>query len=218
MANRVFEDRLGLWIVNPANFPARAAGIRALGVKDVFLPRSAQPSDFAAVRAALLYARLWAAVDGLSAADYANRTLLDIQRLRPGAVELNIELNSDPPLAAYIREVITLIRSKRRFLRLRINIAPFKAVFLPADLLTSDPNLYACEQTYAGGMRRFSEADCYDDLLSWDVPPEKATLCYGAAQPNSTTGPSRVVALPDLSRRNQGVIFQDDLCAEVGLL
>jgi len=215
MANRVFEDRLGLWIVNPANLPSRLPGIRAYGIKDVFLPRTADPSDLDSVRAAGLYAHMWAAVDGLSASDYANRTLLDIQRLAPGAVELNVELGADLPLAAYIREVVELIRSKLKSKRLRINVAAWKAFALPGDLLRNDANLYACEQTYAGDMARYSEGDVLANLLDW-IPAAKATLCYGAAGPVPGSS-GRVCTLPDLTRRNRGVIFQDDLGAEVGL-
>jgi len=213
----VFEDRLGLYVINPANLASRLPGIRAFGIKDVFLPRSAAPSDLALVRAAGLYAHMWVAVDGLSARDYANRTLFDIQRLGPGAVELNIELSADPPLKDYIAEAVSLIRSRRLRLRMRINVAPWKGFALPVGALTSDSNLYACEQTYAGDMSRYSEADAYANMIGWGVPPTKATVCYGAAGPVPGSS-GRVCTLPDLSRWNRGVIFQDDLMAEVGLL
>ncbi len=221
MANRVFEDRLGLWIVNPANLPDRVPKIKAFGggiIRDLFLPRSAEPADMQRVRDAGLYAHLWAAVDGLSPTDYANRTLLDIQRLKPGAVELNIELGSDPPLAAYIGEVITLIRSKRPSYRLRINVAPWKAFALPIDLLVRDPNLYACEQNYEGNMDNLlSAADVQWNMNAWGVPPTQSAVCYAAAC--RVLGSSeRVRTLPDLSRLKRGVIFHDDLMAEAGLL
>ena len=219
MANRVFEDRLGIIIVNADRGVSRLPGIAAFSVKDVFLPRSADPSHFAAVRAAGLYAHLWAAVDGLSTTDYANRTLLDIQRLNPGAVELNIELPSDPPLAQYVTDAVTLIRSKRKALRLRVNVAPWKG-FSFAALQTrwaKDVVLYACEQNYEGNMDNLlSAADVLGDLTAWGVPPERATVCYAGAC--SVLGSSRIRTLPDLSRLKRGVIFQDDLMAEVGLL
>jgi len=217
MANRVFEDRLGLYIVNPTNLPSRLPGIRVLGVKDVFLPRTAQPSDLATVRAAGLYAHMWAAVDGLSATDYANRTLLDIQRLRPGAVELNIELGADEPLPGYISEVVRLIRSRHSKMRLRLNVAPWKGFALPAVLLVTDSNLYAAMQNYEGNMDNLlSAADVYANLL-WGAPSSKATVCYAAAC-RVFGSAERVRTLPDLSRLKRGVIFQDDLLAEVGLL
>ena len=218
MANRVFEDRLGLIVVNPVTPASRLPGIRAFGIKDVFLPRTASVADLAAVRAASLYAHLWAAVDGMDARNYAARTLLDVQRLGPGAVELNIELGSDMPLPDFIREVVTLIRGKRKSLRLRLNIAPWKGFALPADLLASDPHLYAAMQNYEGNMDNLlSAADVYANLLDFGVPPSKATVCYAAAC-RVLGSPERVRSLPDLSRRQRGVIFQDDLMAEVGLL
>lgn len=226
MANRVFEDRLGLWIISPANLPARLPGIAAFGIKDVFLPRDENKTSqthMAEVREAGLYAHLWAAVDGLSARDYANRTLLDIQRLTPGAVELNIELGSDPPLRAFIREAVTLIRSKRKSLRLRINVAPWKGFALPADLLSDgslrqDPNLYACEQHYEGNMDNLLSAeDVAADMRAYGVPDHKATVMY-AAHCRVLGSPERVRTLPDLSRLHRGVIYQDDLMADAGLL
>ncbi len=221
MANRVFEDRLGLWIVSSANLPDRLPKIKAFQggiIRDLFLPRSAELTAMQRVRDAGLYAHLWAAVDGLSATDYANRTLLDIQRLGPGAVDLNIELGSDPPLAAYIRGVAELIRPRRPSYRLRINVAPWKAFALPSDLLASDPYLYACMQNYEGNMDNLlSAADVLTNLDDWGVPLSKATVCYTAAC-RVLGSTERVRTLPDLLRLRRGVIFSDDLMAEVGLL
>ncbi len=221
MANRVFEDRLGLWIVNPANLPDRLPKIKAFGggiIRDLFLPRSAEPADMERVRGVGLYAHLWVARDGLSATDYANRTLLDIQRLKPGAVELNIELGSDSPLAAYVIQTVLAIRSRRKSLRMRINVAPWKGFALSRTLLRDDPNLYACEQNYEGNMDNLlSAADVLADMAAGGVPADKSTLCYAAAC-RVLGSAERLRTLPDLSRRNRGVIFHDDLMAEAGLL
>lgn len=237
MANRVFEDRLGCWIVPDGAGQvtpklARLPGLAALGVKDVFLPRQAQPGDFASVRSAGLGAHLWAATDGLSAADYASRFLLDFQRFgSKGAGELNIELSSDPPLKAYMSTAVELIRTVKPHLPLRLNIAPFKAFALPIDLLQSDARLYVCEQAFYGDMSRVAESDALYDLLAWGVPLAKATVCYGAAAlvPNASRVevPWRVVGLGTrwtwsngaiVGQLRRGVIFQDDLLADVGLL
>jgi hypothetical protein len=220
MANKVFEDRLGVYVINPANLHARLPGIRAFGIRDVFLPRTALGEAFGWVRAAGLYAHLWTPTDDLSARDYANRTLLDVQRLGPGAVELNIELPSDPPLAAYVAETYRLIRSKRKALRLRVNLAPWKG-FALAELQTAwgkDGNLYAAEQNYEGNMANLlSPADVLSNLLDWAVPRERATVCYGA-HCRVLGSPERLRTLPDLARTKRGVIFSDDLMADAGLL
>jgi hypothetical protein len=221
MADRVFEDRLGLWVINPANLPDRLPRIRAFGggiIRDLFLPRSSTLADFARVRQAELSAHLYVSPDGLTVEDYAARTLADLARLKPGAIELNIELPSDPPLAPYIRAAVAGIRAQRRHLRLRVNVAPWKGFALPGDLLVSDPALYACEQNYGGNMQElYSAADVLDDLRLGGVPAEKRTVCYAAAC-QVLDSPARVRTLPDLSRTRRGVIFQDDLMVEAGLL
>lgn len=217
MANRVFEDRLGVIVINSANVPGRVPGFRALGIKDLFFPRTADPAHLAAVRAAGLYAHLWTAVDGLSATDYANRTLLDIQRLAPGACELNIELPSDPPLKQFITDTVRLIRTVRPLYRLRVNLAPWKAFALAGFNWVTDPNLYVCEQNYEGNMDNLlSAADVLQDLLSYGVPPAKATVCYAAHC--QVLGSPRLRTLPNLSRVRRGTIFSDDLLADAGLL
>ncbi len=228
MANRVFEDRVGLIVAEsdtPQHFSDKLADrtpkIQAFGgeiIRDLFLPRSARPADMQRVRDAGLYAHLWVAVDGLSASEYAERTLLDVQRLRPGAVELNIELGSDLPLGQYIGTTVSLLRSLRKSLRLRVNVAAWKAFALPSTWLWIDPNLYSCEQSYEGNMDNLlSAADVLADMTAQGVPLSKATVCYAAAC-RVLGSAERVRTLPDLSRLKRGVIFQDDLLAEVGLL
>jgi hypothetical protein len=147
----------------------------------------------------------------------AAETLADVARLRPGAVELNVELGSDAGLPAFIVELVHLIRAQHAKLRLRLNVGLWKAFSLPAIALEHDPNLYACMQTYAGAMEPYSSADAYHELLGYGVPESKATICYGAAGPVPPAG-DRVCTLPNLARRRRGVIFHDDLMADVGLL
>jgi hypothetical protein len=220
VADRVFEDRVGLWIVDPDRGVSRLPALKRYAggiVRDVFMPRQATPAHLAAVRNARLYSHLWVAVDGRDAPTMAAETLADVARLRPGAVELNVELGSDAGLKVFILELVHLIRAQHAKLRLRLNVGLWKAFSLPALELEHDPNLYACMQTYRGAMERASEADVYFELLGYGVPAAKATLCYGAAGPVPPQG-NRVCTLPDLSRRNRGVIFHDDLMVDVGLL
>jgi hypothetical protein len=220
VADRVFEDRVGLWIVDPDRGVARLPAIKAYAggiVRDVFMPREADKTHMAAVRGARLYSHLWVAVDGRDAPTMAADTLADVARLQPGAVELNVELGADAGLKPYMIELVHLIRAKRPKLRLRLNCGLWKASNLPTLELEHDPNLYACMQTYRGAMERVSEGDVYFELLGYGVPASKATLCYGAAGPVPPSA-VRVCTVPDLSRRNRGVIFHDDLLADVGLL
>jgi len=220
VANRVFEDRVGLLVVDADRGVARLPAIKSYAVgliRDVFLPRSATPAHFAAVRAAGLYAHLWVATHDRSAAELVADTLADLARLKPGALELDLELNSDPPLEAFVGEVYARIRARRKNLRIRLNLAPWKAFAVPFKSIAYDPALYACEQTYAGDMAPFSQADALANLLEYGVPRAKATVCYGAAGPVPGS-PDRVCTLPDLFRWHRGVIFSDDLMADVGLL
>lgn len=221
MPDRVFEDRVGLWVVDADRGVARRNAIRAFAgglVRDVFLPRTATSVHFAELRRVGLYAHLWTAADGRSAMTYAADTLADIHRLGPGACELNIELPSDPPLAAYVEEVVRRIRAVRPRFRLRLNFAGWKGFAVPAELLAHDPNLYACEQAYLGNMDELlSPADVLADLVEHGAPPAKATVCY-AAQCTVLGSSSRLRTLPDLRRLHRGVIYQDDLMVDAGLL
>ena len=221
MADRVFEDRLGLWIGSPGSLVDRLPRIRSFAggiIRDLFLPRTAAPSIFAAVRGAGLSAHLYVSTDGLDARAYAERTLADIVRLKPGACDLNIELSADPPLAAYVETAVRAIRVERKAYRLRVNLAPWKGFAVPAALLAGDPALYACEQNYLGNMEELlSPADVLSDLVAHGCPASKATVCYAAAC-KVLGSPTRLRTLPDLSRTRRGVIFTEDLMAEAGLL
>ena len=221
MADRVFEDRLGLWIGSPASLPGRLQAIRSFHggiIRDLFLPRTAPASLFGDVRKVGLFAHLYVTPDGLAASAYADRTLADIAQLKPGACDLNIELSADPPLAAYVETAVRRIRATRQTYRLRVNLAPWKGFAVPAALLAADPALYACEQNYLGNMAELlSPADVLADLVAHGCPASKATVCYAAAC-RVLGSPDRLRTLPDLSRTKRGVIFTEDLMAEAGLL
>ncbi len=226
------DDRLGIWIAPTANLadkladrlPKLRTAVPAL--TDVFLPRAATSEDRQAVLAAgFLGAHMWWAVDGLDPLAYAKRTLADIERAKPGAGDLNIELGTDSALEPYMRVVIATIRAKRPSYRLRLNVAFRKGAFVPADLVQSDANLYVAEQNYVDppglSMAPTSAADALLDLLEHGFPMEKAAVCYGAAgSVGGKTGAERVNTLPNgggwLPRR--GVVFHDDLMADAGLI
>lgn len=221
MADRVFDDRLGLWIINPANLPVRLPRIRSFQggvIRDLFLPRDATPADMQRVRDAGFSAHLWTARDGLAAGEYTDRALADIARLRAGACELNIEGVPDEQLGNYLRFVVALIRAQRSSYRLRLNLAPWKGFAVAASRLASDPALYVCAQNYGGNMDElYSPADVLRDLLDQGIPPGKATVCYAAAC-RVLGSAQRQRTLPDLTRTRRGVIFSDDLMFDAGLL
>lgn len=220
------DNRLGCWIVNLAALPDRVARLRALGFTDLFLrgPDGSQALKAVVTGAGFTGCHGWWAVDGLSAVDYTSRALADIARWNPGAGELNIELSNDAALDPYIRTVVAGFRAKRPAYRLRINVAARKGGFLPVDLLQSDPQLFACEQTFADSpsanmASRLSEADALDRMMAWGVPREKASVCYaGAVAVGGMTGLERVAGFPNGWLPTRGVVFHDDLLAEVGLI
>lgn len=221
MADRVFEDRVGLWVVDPARGVGRLQAIRSFAgglIRDVFLPRTATRDHFGAIRKAGLNAHMYAAVDGLSAEAYVARLLADISTLQPGAADLDIELGQDQPLPAFVEAVVHGIRAHRPSFRLRVNLAPWKGFAVPAELLATDPNLYVCAQNYLGNMDELlSPVDVLADLLDHGAPARSAAVCYAAAC--VVLGSSgRLRTLPDLSRAHRGTIYQDDLMVDAGLL
>jgi hypothetical protein len=188
-------------------------------ITDIDLPREAQPSDMTKVRQAGFFAHLWTTPHGLTGVAYASQVLGDYDRLRPGAVELNVEV-PDNQLEDYMRGVHAAIRAVRPYLRLRFNIAPFKAAFLPVDLLQQDPNLYVIEQAYFGNMDgRAAENEILRDMDEAGVPQEKSSVMYGA-HVSSALGKPRVPALPALTIRalKRGSVYQDDLMVDAGYL
>lgn len=219
MADRVFENRLGVWNITPGNLDGRLPALAALGFRDVFLPRTADRGNIATVRAAGLSAHVWSAVDGLSAHDYAFRVLLDADRLGPRGFDLNVELSSDAALPEYLQTVLGLIRSHRPNLRVRFNLAAWKGFALSRMPWDRDANIYACEQAYSGASmdNLLSAGDVLWDMTAWGVPMERATVCYAAAC-RVLGSAERLRTLPDLTRLSRGVVFSDDLMHDAGLL
>ena len=217
----VFGDRrLGVWNISPANLPDRLPKFRAYGITDVFLPRTATTVDVKRVRDAGYFVGLWEAVNGRTAGAMAIAVVADLRRLGVGPADLNVELPTDAALEPYMRALVSSIRAPMPSRRLRLNVAWRKGGFLPVDLLASDPNLYACEQGYFGDMELASPADALEDLLDAGVPMGKAAVCYGAAglsAGRSSSTETRVGLLPVWAPR-RGVVFQDDLMAEAGML
>lgn len=224
------DDRLGLWIVNPANLTDRLpkiAGALAGTITDLFLPPTATAADRTKVlafgngrfRGCLMYA---VARESITPENFAVEVLSDTARIGAGAADLNVELDGDPArISDYCRRTVARIRQSRPSFRLRLNLAWRKGVAVPVDLVAADPNLYVVEQDYAmtfGDMTPTSSADALDDLIAAGVPRAKAAVCYGAAGPVFPPPAPRVVTLGVGWRLRRGVIFQDDLMAEVGLL
>lgn len=216
--SRVF-DRLGLWIVAPAELSAeRLAGIGAYGIRDLFLPAAPDAAVAAArtrARAAGCYLHGWLAVDGRGAEEYAEAALAWLGT-EAGGLELNIELGSDDRLAGYVEYVVRTLRAHYPARPLRLNVAPWKGRYLPAAALARW-NVHVAAQTYAGDMSPYAPLDVYRDLLEGGIPASRAQLCYGAAGPVCTGG-RRGATLPLARLPRDGVVFHERLLADLGVI
>lgn len=214
----VFGDgRKGCWFIPSTSFSDklrhRAPQVAAIGVTDAFLPREATLADKAVVRDAGLYVALWEGPPhGLSAKEYAARALADLKRLGISALELNIEGVPDAELESFVRSTVSAIRKTRRALRMRINVVPFKGVYLPDDLFVSDAQLYVIVQNYLGNMdTRVAEDEIVRELVDNGIPWAKCSVMYGAH-----VGSPRVPSLP--ATRYRGSLYSDDLLADAGYI
>ena len=215
----VFGDgRIGVWIINNENLTDKLKHVlpRLRGVAeitDVFLPREATLAHKQQVSAAGLYSALYETPPhGMSATDYSARAIKDVDRLKAGALELNIEGLADEALDPYIRTVVRNIRKVKPYLRLRINVVPWKGQFLPADLFVADSQLYLIAQCFLGNMdARVAENELVRDLTDYGIDEEKVSVMYCAM-----VGVPRVRALPQI--RYRGSIFSDDLLLDAGLI
>jgi hypothetical protein len=240
MASHAFQPpSVGLWVVNPANLSDRLPRIAALWgglVSDVFVSGAASRSQADAIRATVrpngtkLRAQLWAAANNLPVASYADQVVADSKRLDVGVADLNIEV-PDAKLADYIRDAVSLIRAERPTFKLRVDVAPYKGFGLTGLAFAGDGNLYACEQAYYGDMSPVTADEALADLLDHGVPRARAAIAYGAAGPIGWVAPgvpwstTRHFTIGTLYFNGQlvrgirhGLIFQDDLLAEVGQL
>jgi hypothetical protein len=215
----VFGDgRLGCWIIPSSNLVDklrhRVPLIKtAFGVTDFFLPREAGNLEKQVVRNSECFVALWEPPPhGKSAAEYAAQALGDTHRLSVGALELNIEGVPDDKLSAFVTEAVRAIRTVKPQLRLRVNLVPFKARFLPALLFQSDPQLYLIVQNYFGNMdARAAEDELVRDCTDFGIPAGKVSIMYGAH-----IGQPRVRALPSI--RFRGSLYQDDLLSDAGYI
>lgn len=216
------DNRLGVWFIHAEGWftdklRQRLPRVKALGVTDIFLPRQATLADKQLVRDAGLFAALYETPPkGMDAKAYAAQAVVDVNRLKTGALELNIEGVADDDLAPFIRDTVTAIRAKKPNLRLRINVVPFKGLYLPSDLFGSDPQLYLIVQNFLGNMdARCPEDEIVRDVVERGVPPAKVSVMYGAHIAWKAGG-VRLPSLPEI--RWRGSIFSDDLLADGGYL
>ena len=216
------DNRLGCWFIHHSvgftgKLRHRLPGVRALGVTDVFLPRQATLSDKALVQQAGLFSALYETPPaGKSAVEYATQALADVDNLKMGALELNIEGVPDDDLGSYILTTVQRIRAKKPNLRLRINVVPYKGAYLPADLFASDPQLFLVVQNFTGNMDgRVAENELERNVVDRGVPTSKVSIMYGAfISPGD--GKPRVPTLPEI--RYRGSIFSDDLLTDAGYI
>lgn len=210
----VFGDgRLGCWFMGNADLRDRLQRVRSLGVTDAFLPTSATLADKRSVRDAGLFPALrQTPPGGMLPAGYALAGVAACTRLDLTVLEQNVEGVPDPELETFLRRDVAEIRRRRRLLRLRINVVPWKGAYLPTDLFASDAQLYVIVQNYLGNMdARVAEDEIVRDLVDHGIPPAKVSVMYGAH-----VGRPRVASLPDI--RFRGSIYQDDLLADAGLI
>lgn len=227
------NGRVGLWVNSTANLGRLPKIATVFGgmFTDVFVPRASIKKDLEAIRATkrpdgtFLRAHLHAVPGPLASDEFAALVHEDISRTLPGVVELNIEENptvgrTGADYTRYIAEVLEALHQTDPFMRFRVNIAPYKAKFLPTELIGSVPQFYVAEQTYYGDMSRVSEAEAFADLIDYGVPRERASVCYGAQDEHR----DRLV-LPSLFYKGQqvrkldsGIVFSDDLLGELNLI
>ena len=214
--------RLGCWFIENSGFTDklrhRLPLVKALGVTDAFLPPSATLADKVLVRDAGMFAALYELPPAaLSAKDYAAKAVADVNRLKLGALELNIEGVPDNSLPTYVTSVVREIRAVKPNLRLRINVVPFKAGYLPVDLFVNDPQLFVIAQSYLGNMdARVSEDEVLRDLTDWGIPKDKCSVMYAAHCGIGYGRATRVPCLPVI--RWRGSIYSDDLLTDGGYL
>lgn len=215
----VFGDgRLHCWIINPAYLAHRAPLLRdRFGVTDFDLPEHAGPEHKDIVRGLGCFVATWTTPAKRGPIRYAAESLAAMDRMGSSVLEANIE-GEDAWLTTYIPAFHSEIRKKRRAMRLRINVVPFKGKFLPASLWVDDPNLFIIVQgNYLGNMApSISPADAVYDLLEHGIPLDKIAVQYGA-HVAPALGDDREPALPGWIRRRAS-IYQDDLMADAGYL
>lgn len=226
------NERFGVWYMGNGDLNDRAGKLARFcggAITDLFLPEPATKAHKAIVRSHGLFVATWTTPHNRGPFRYAQESLAAMDRQGSNVLELNIEVrdvttSEGRGIEDFTRDTVGEIRKTRPNLRVRINIAPFKARFLPIDLFVSDPNLFVIEQAYFGNMDgRASEADVLLDMLEAGIPLEKCSVMYGAANYdpfNPATGMPRTRSLPamPIRRLRRGSIYQDDLMADAGLL
>lgn len=229
-----FDDgRVGLWVnstINLNRLPEIATVFNGM-FTDVFVSYSANRDSLDKIRATkrpdgtFLKAHLHAVPGALAAPDFALRVHQAIARTAPGVVELNIEEKPDigregADYTRYISDTLQAVHATDPFMRFRVNIAPYKAEFLPTELIASTPQFYACEQTYYGDMSRVSESEALEDLLDYLIPPTRASVCYGAQDEHRDRLVLPTIFYKGLAVRKlaRGIVFSDDLLAELQLI
>lgn len=216
------DNRLGLWCIENSGLKSKLEHVlprlRALlPVTDIFLPGHAATREHRdLVRAHGFYVSVYTIPHSETPRAYAARSLRQLASIGGGALEMNIEI-PDSQIKGFVSEAVARIRETNPNLRVRVNIAPYKAQFLPAELVRSDPNLYVIEQAYLGNMDAVVPADhCYRDMIDYGIPPHKASVMY-AAYCSPRPGLPRAPVLPAV-QRYRGAIYSDDLLIASGLL
>lgn len=220
----VFGDgRLGVWVIENAGLTDKLKHVlprlqNAAPITDVFLPggKSNKTHRDLVKTYGFFPAVYTSPLVGDTGEEYGARSLAQLDATGASVLELNIEI-PDGAIKGFTSATVLYIRKRRAFLRLRVNIAPFKAQFLPVELFQGDPHLFAIEQAYRGNMDSLVPAEhCLRNLTDWGIPPEKASVMH-AAHCSLRPGLPRVPVLPTFDRY-RGSIYSDDLLLNAGLL
>ena len=227
VGQHVFGDnRRGLWIANNANLTDKlkhfAPRLRNAipNLTDVFLPPEAGISHKDQLRQAGFFTHTYDVAHDRDPVTFAKAALARRKAQGTGALELDFEgsLITDQSLATYIRETVAQVRKTNPNLPLRINVVPYKGVFLKplTKLVADDPQLFIIVQAYGGNMDELYAADeVKQDVTvrgfhASKVSVQHAVMCRVAGSAN------RMVTLPEV--RNKGSFYIDDLLLDAGLL
>lgn len=220
-------NRRGLWVATNANltdklkhFLPRLRGAIP-NLTDLFLPPEAAASHKDQCRQADFFVHTYDVAHSRTPEQFAKDALAARKRQGTGALELDFEGGAinDQNLAGYIAATVRQVRKTNPNLPLRINVVPWKGVFLATlelrRMVADDDQLFIIAQAYGGNMEELFAADeVWRDIATRGfhgskVSVQHAIMCRWGPLP-------RQVTLPSL--RDKGSLYIDDLLLDAGLL
>jgi hypothetical protein len=222
------DNRRGLWVAENANLTDKLKHFlpRLRGpipnLTDLFLPPSAGIGHADQVRQAGFYAHMYDVAHGRTPFEFARAALARRKAQGTGALELDFEGSAitDANLAGYIQQTVAEVRRTNPNLPLRINVVPWKGVFLGTlalrKLVAEDDQLFIIVQAYGGNMDELYAADdVYMDVLKRGFHASKVSIQH-AVMCRAGGSAERNITLPGI--RNKGSLYIDDLLLDAGFL